>query len=119
MSQKLEKHLAPNRQTEISISRAPVGAKNHLKNHYWVIYDNKETVGTSFLYLLKELKNHFNLTKLYGQSLLVQTPIKVPLVEMSQDDPLYPSSKKKYQVDSDNNNMGEYNMIKEKVINNP
>ncbi len=38
---------------------------------------------------------------------------------MAQDDSFYPSSKKKYQVDSDNNNMGEYNMIKEKVINNP
>ena len=37
---------------------------------------------------------------------------KVPLVNMSQDDPLYPSSKKNYQVDS------ESNMIKEKVINN-
>ena len=44
---------------------------------------------------------------------------KVPLVKMSQDDPLYPSSKKNYQVDSDNNNRGESNMIKEKVINNP
>ncbi len=33
---------------------------------------------------------------------------KVPLVKMSQDDPLYPSSKKNYQVDSDNNNLGEY-----------
>ena len=42
---------------------------------------------------------------------------KVPLVNMSQDDPLNPSSKK-YQVDSHNNNLGEYNMIKEKVINN-
>ena len=38
---------------------------------------------------------------------------------MSQDDPLNPSSKKNYQVDIDNNNMGESNMIKEKVINNP
>ena len=37
---------------------------------------------------------------------------------MSSDDPLYPSSKN-YQVDSDNNNLGESNMIKEKVINNP
>ena len=36
---------------------------------------------------------------------------------MSQDDPLYPSSKKKYQVDSNNNNLWESNMIKEKVIN--
>ena len=44
---------------------------------------------------------------------------KVPLVKMSQDDPLNPSSKKNYQVDSDNNNLGESNMIKEKVINNP
>ena len=44
---------------------------------------------------------------------------KVPLVKMSQDDPLYPSSKKNYQVDSNNNNLGESNMIKEKVINNP
>ena len=44
---------------------------------------------------------------------------KVPLVKMSQDDPLYPSSQKKYQVDSDNNNLRESNMIKEKVINNP
>ena len=39
---------------------------------------------------------------------------KVPLVKMSQDDPLYPSSKN-YQVDSHNNNLGESNMIKEKV----
>ena len=37
---------------------------------------------------------------------------KVPLVKMSQDDPLYPSRKKNDQVDSDNNNLGEYNMIK-------
>ena len=44
---------------------------------------------------------------------------KVPLVKMSQDDPLNPSSKKNYQVDSNNNNLGESNMIKEKVINNP
>ena len=44
---------------------------------------------------------------------------KVPLIKMSRDDPLYPSSKKNYQVDSDNNNMGESNMIKEKVIKNP
>ena len=44
---------------------------------------------------------------------------KVPLVKMSQDDPLNPSSKKNYQVDSNNNNMGESNMIKDKVTNNP
>ena len=31
---------------------------------------------------------------------------KVSLVKMSQDDPLNPSSKKNYQVDSDNNNLG-------------
>ena len=37
---------------------------------------------------------------------------------MSQDDPLNPSSKKNYQVDSDINNLGESNMIKENVINN-
>ena len=37
---------------------------------------------------------------------------------MSQDDPLYPFSKN-YQVDSDNNNLGDSNMNKEKVINNP
>ena len=43
---------------------------------------------------------------------------KVPLVKLFQDDTLNPSSKK-YQVDSNNNNMGESNMIKEKVINNP
>ena len=43
---------------------------------------------------------------------------KVPLVKMSQDDPLYPSSKKNYQVDSNNNNLGESNMFKEKIINN-
>ena len=43
---------------------------------------------------------------------------KVPLVKMSQDDPLYPSSIKNYQVDSDINNLGESSMIKEKVINN-
>ena len=44
---------------------------------------------------------------------------QMPLVKVSQDDPLNPSSKKDYQVDSNNNNMGESNMIKEKVINNP
>ena len=44
---------------------------------------------------------------------------KVPLVKMSQDDPLNPSSKKNDQVDSDNNKLGESNMFKEKVINNP
>jgi len=43
---------------------------------------------------------------------------KVPLVTMSQDDPLYPSSKINYQVDSDNTNLGESNMFKEKIINN-
>ena len=37
---------------------------------------------------------------------------------MSQDDPLYPSSKKNYQVDINKNNFGESNMIKEKVFNN-
>ena len=37
---------------------------------------------------------------------------KVPLVRMFQDDPLYPLSTKN-QVDSDNNNLGESNMIKE------
>ena len=36
---------------------------------------------------------------------------------MPQDDPLNPSSKKNYQVDSDNNNLGESIMFKEKVIN--
>ena len=44
---------------------------------------------------------------------------KVPLVKMSQDDPLNPSSTKNYQVDSENNNQGESNMIKEKFIKNP
>ena len=44
---------------------------------------------------------------------------KMPLVKMSQDDPLSPSSKKKYQVDSHNNILGESNMIKENVIKNP
>ena len=44
---------------------------------------------------------------------------KVPLVRMSQDDPLNPSSTKNYQVDSKNNNQGESNMIEEKVIKNP
>ena len=44
---------------------------------------------------------------------------KVPLVKLSQDDPLDPPSTKNYQVDSDNNNLGESNMIKEKVIINP
>ena len=33
-------------------------------------------------------------------------------------DPLYPSSTKNNQVDRDNNNLGESNMIKEKVIKN-
>ena len=41
------------------------------------------------------------------------------LVRMSQDDPLNPSSTKNYQVDSENNNQGESNMIKEKIIKNP
>ena len=44
---------------------------------------------------------------------------KVPLVRMSQDDPLSPSSTKNNQVDSENNNQGESNMIKEKIIKNP
>ena len=43
---------------------------------------------------------------------------KVPSVKMSWDGPLYPSSTKYDLVDSDNNNMGEPNMIKEKVIRN-
>ena len=47
------------------------------------------------------------------------TENKVPLVRMSQDDPLNPSSTKKHQVDSENNNQGESNMIKEKFIKNP
>ena len=47
-----------------------------------------------------------------------QSDNKVPFVRMSQDDPLEPSSTKNDQVDSDNNNLGESNMIKEKVINN-
>ena len=37
----------------------------------------------------------------------------------SKNDPLYPSGKKIDQVDSDNNNLGESNMITEKVINVP
>ena len=37
---------------------------------------------------------------------------------MSQVDPLYPPSKKNDQVDIDNNNLGESNMFKEKIINN-
>ncbi len=41
-----------------------------------------------------------------------QSDNKVPLVKMSWDDPLD-------QVDSDNNNLGESNMIKEKDIKNP
>ena len=41
----------------------------------------------------------------------------MPLVKMSLDNPLYPSSN--HQVDSNNDNLGESNMIKEKVINNP
>ena len=44
---------------------------------------------------------------------------KVPLVRMSQDDPLNPSSTKNYQVDSKNNNTGESTMIEEKVNKNP
>ena len=44
---------------------------------------------------------------------------KVPLVKMSQDNPLYPSIKENYKVDSEKNNLGESNMIKEKVIKNP
>ena len=38
---------------------------------------------------------------------------------LSQDDPLNPPSTKNDQVDSDNNNLRESNMIKEKVIKNP
>ena len=41
---------------------------------------------------------------------------KVLLGKMSQDDPLYQSSIKNYQVDSNNNNLGKSNMIKEKFI---
>ena len=37
----------------------------------------------------------------------------------TKNDPLYPSSTKNYQVDSDNNNLGESNMIKENIIKNP
>ena len=37
---------------------------------------------------------------------------------MSQDGPLYPSGKKNYKVDSNNKNLGESNMINEKVIKN-
>ena len=44
---------------------------------------------------------------------------KVPLVNMSQDDSLNPSSTKNDQVDSNNNNLGESNMIKQKTINSP
>ena len=44
---------------------------------------------------------------------------KVPLVRMSQDDPLSPSSTKNNLVDSENNKQGESNMIKEKIIKNP
>ena len=51
--------------------------------------------------------------------LKVWTDNKVPLVRMSQDDPLSPSSTKNNQVDSENNNQGESNMIKEKIIKNP
>ena len=40
---------------------------------------------------------------------------KVPFLRMSQDDPLDPSSKKNYLVDSEINNQGESNMIKEKL----
>ena len=36
---------------------------------------------------------------------------------VSKDDPLNQSSKNNDQVDSDNNNLGKSNMIKEKVIN--
>ena len=36
-----------------------------------------------------------------------------------QDDPLDPPRIKNYQVDNNNNNLGESNMIKEKVIKNP
>ena len=38
---------------------------------------------------------------------------------MSQDDPLDPPSTKNYQVDYENNNIGESTMIEEKVIKNP
>ncbi len=44
---------------------------------------------------------------------------KVPLVKISQDDPLNPSSTKNNQVESNNNNLGESNMIKERILNNP
>ena len=47
-----------------------------------------------------------------------QSENKAPLVNMSQEDPLYPSIKKNYQVDSNNNNLGESKMFKEKIINN-
>ena len=39
---------------------------------------------------------------------------KVPLVRMSHDDPLNPPRTKNNQVDSENNNQGQSNMIKEK-----
>ena len=44
---------------------------------------------------------------------------KVPLVKMSSDDPLNPSSINNNLVDSENNNQGVSNMIKEKFMKNP
>ena len=49
-----------------------------------------------------------------------QSDNKVPLIKMSYDDPLSPSSTwhDNDKVDSDNNNLGESNMIKEKIFKN-
>ena len=47
-----------------------------------------------------------------------QSDNKVPFVRISQDDILEPSSARNDQVDSDNNNLGESNMINEKGIKN-
>ena len=61
------------------------------------------------------LSAHPPYTRLLTPQLLTmkeQSDNKVPLVKMSKDDPLD-------QVDSDNNILGESNMIKEKDIKNP
>ena len=44
---------------------------------------------------------------------------KLQVVKKSWNYPPYQSSKKNYQMDSNNNNLGKFNMITEKVINKP
>ena len=67
------------------------------------------------------VKSHWPPTTTHPQFLTMKecSHNKVPLVRMSQDDPLNPSNTKNNQVDGENDNQGESNMIKEKFIKYP